>query len=95
MRKPKTIPTEEEIRAAAQTIGKLSWQARIKRYGLKSLKQKLSKAGKAAAKKGASGRPRLSDDQVKPSALYQRERRARLKAKSGQKREDGKYGKTS
>ena len=36
-----------------------------------------SAAGKAAKN---SGRPRLPDDQVTPIALYQRERRARLKA---------------
>jgi hypothetical protein len=95
MKKSKTTLNQEMIRAAAQTIGKLSWQARLKRYGLKSLKQKLSEAGKAAAKKEVSGRPRLADDQVKPSALYQRERRARLKAKQGQKKGSGKYVKTN
>jgi hypothetical protein len=42
----------------------------------------LSVAGKIAARKGVSGRPRLPDDQVKPNTLHQREHRARLKAKS-------------
>ena len=59
-------------------MGKRSWKARLKRYGIKKLKQKLSAAGKAAKR---SGRPRLPDSEVTPNALYQREGGAKLKAK--------------
>ena len=76
---------------AAKLLGKLSWKARLKRYGVKKLKQKLSAAGKAAKH---SGRPRLPDDQVKPDALYQRARRARLKAEANRKK-GGRDGKAS
>jgi hypothetical protein len=41
----------------------------------------MSAAGKAAAEKGVSGRPRMADDKVKPNTLYQRARRAKLKAR--------------
>lgn len=68
---------EDQVSQAASLMGKRSWKARLKRYGVKKLKQKLSAAGKAAKR---SGRPRLPDNQVKPNTLYQRERRARLKA---------------
>jgi hypothetical protein len=68
----------EQVSQAASLMGKRSWKARLKRYGVLKLKQKLSAAGKAAKH---SGRPRLPDDQVKPNTLYQRARRARLKAK--------------
>jgi hypothetical protein len=81
---------EDQVSQAARLMGKRSWKARLKRYGIRKLKQKLSAAGKAA--KG-SGRPRLPDDQVKPNALYQRTRRARLKAEVNQKKggkDDGK-----
>jgi len=76
MDKSKTIP--RTIHQAARELGKRSWPARLKRYGIKKLKQKLSAAGKAAKH---SGRPRLPDNQVKPNTLYQRERRERLMAK--------------
>jgi hypothetical protein len=76
MDKPKT--TSPQVQRAASMLGKRSWPARLKRYGIKKLKQKLSAAGKAAKR---SGRPRLPDDQVKPNTLYQRERRARMKGK--------------
>jgi hypothetical protein len=75
MDKAKTTPPQ--VQRAASLMGKRSWRARLKRYGVKKLKQKLSAAGKAAKH---SGRPRLPDDQVKPDALYQRARRERLKA---------------
>lgn len=68
---------KEQVSQAASLLGKRSWKARLKRYGVRKLKQKLSAAGKAAKH---SGRPRLPDNKVKPSALYQRERRANLKA---------------
>ncbi len=76
MNKSKTTP--RRIQQAARELGKRSWQARLKRYGAKKVKQQLSAAGKAAKH---SGRPRLPDNQVKPNTLYQRARRARLKAK--------------
>ena len=65
------------LNQAASLMGKRSWQARKRRYGDKKLKQLMSAAGRAAMR---SGRPRLPDNQVKPNTLYQRERRARLKA---------------
>ena len=65
------------VSEAARLMGQMSWKAKLKRFGIRQLKQKLSAAGKAAKN---SGRPRLPDDQVKPSALYQRERREKLKA---------------
>ena len=68
----------DEVNQAASLMGKRSWKARLKRYGVKKLKQKLSAAGKAAKR---SGRPRLPDSEVTPNALYQRARRAKLKAK--------------
>jgi hypothetical protein len=70
--------TPRRIQQAARQLGKRSYPARLKRYGAKKLKQQLSAAGKAAKH---SGRPRLPDDQVKPNTLYQRARRAGLKAK--------------
>jgi hypothetical protein len=78
MRQSASDKDKKEVNQAAKLLGKRSWQARLKRYGVKKLKQKLSEAGKAAKR---SGRPRLPDDQVKPDALYQRARRERLKAK--------------
>ena len=84
MKRP--VNDNDEVNQAASLMGKRSWEARVKRYGMKKLKQKLSAAGKAAKN---SGRPRLPDDQVKPIALYQRERRARLKAE-GKPKERGK-----
>ena len=76
---------QDDLRYAATLLGKRSWQERLKRYGEKQLRAKLSAAGKTAAKTGASGRPRLPDDQVKPGSLYQRERRQRMKAEAKQK----------
>ena len=71
---------KEAISQAATMLGKLSYPARLKRYGKRKLTAKLSAAGKAAAEKGVSGRPRLPDDKVKPNTLYQRARRERLRA---------------
>ena len=90
MEKPKDTPPQ--VQRAASMLGKRSWQARLKRYGVKKLKQKLSAAGKAAKR---SGRPRLPDDQVKPNTLYQRERRERLKAKTKSKKGGIRHGKDS
>jgi hypothetical protein len=64
MDEPKTTPLW--IQQAARELGKRSWQARLKRYGKRELKQLLSTAGKAAKR---SGRPHLPDDQVKQSTL--------------------------
>lgn len=75
MDKSKTTPPQ--VQRAASLMGKRSWEARLKRYGVKKLKQKLSAASKIAKR---SGRPRLPDDQVKPNTLYQRGRRERMKA---------------
>ena len=69
---------------AASLLGKRSWQARLEKYGIKKLKEKLGEAGKKATR---SGRPRLPDDQVKPSTLYQRARRERLKADAPARKE--------
>jgi hypothetical protein len=86
----KPAPTDnDQVSQAASLMGKRSWQARKKRYGLKKLKQQLSAAGKAAKH---SGRPRLPDDQVKPSALYQRARRERLRLKKPPKAKTTKGG---
>jgi hypothetical protein len=74
---------KDEVNQAASLMGKRSWQARVKRYGVRKLKQKLSAAGKAAKR---SGRPRLPDSEVTPSALYQRARRARLKVEAKSKK---------
>ena len=91
MDKSKTTPPR--IRQAARELGKRSWPARLKRYGIRKLKQKLSAAGKAAANR--SGRPRLPDDQVKPNTLYQRKRRATLKAQAKRMKGRIKHGKNS
>jgi hypothetical protein len=80
---------DDEIRRVASLMGKRGWKARVKKYGLKALKDRMRKIGR-----NAPGRPRLADDQVKPSALYQRKRRARLRAKQGQKKGGVKHGKT-
>ena len=80
---------------AASLLGKRSYPARLKRYGKRGLKAKLSAAGKAAAEKGVSGRPRLPDSKVKPATLYQRERRARLRAEAKSKKGGRKRGKSN
>ena len=68
--------TDDSISEVASLMGKRSWKARVRKFGLKKLQEHMRKVGKQA-----TGRPRLPDDQVKPSAFYQRERRARLKGK--------------
>ena len=67
--------TKDLITKAASLLGKRSWKARVKKHGLKELQERMRKVGKKAA-----GRPRLPDYKVKPATLYQRERRARLRA---------------
>lgn len=79
---------KDDLSYAATLLGKRSWQERLKRYGKRKLRAKLSEAGKAAARIGASGRPRLPDHKVKPASLYQRERRARLRAEAKMKRKE-------
>ena len=62
------------INEAASLLGKRSWKARLKRFGLKRLQEMAAETGR---KHG--GRPRLPDNQVSKAALYQRARRERLK----------------
>jgi hypothetical protein len=89
----KQTDTEDATSQAAVLLGKRSYDARLKRHGARKLKALMSAAGKAAAEKGVSGRPRLPDDKVKPNTLYQRARRegfraekqAKFKAKKGAK----------
>ena len=76
---------KETVSQAAHLLGKRSWKVRLERFGLKTLQQKMRKVGK-----NATGRPRLPDDQVKPNTLYQRERRARLRAEAKLKKERAK-----
>jgi hypothetical protein len=70
---------------AASLLGKRSWKARLQKYGLKGMKEIFSEGGKKA-----TGRPRMPGSKVKPATLYQRERRARLKARTRVKK--GKKG---
>jgi hypothetical protein len=67
----------DEVSRVASLMGKRGWKARLKKYGLKKLQEHMRQVGKKA-----TGRPRLPDDQVKPNTLYQRERRARLRAEA-------------
>jgi len=69
-------------------MGKKGWRAKVKKYGLKKLQEHMREVGKKA-----TGRPRLPDDQVKPNTLYQRERRARLRAEAKLKKGEKQYGK--
>jgi len=66
---------DDSISKSASLMGKRSWKARVKKYGLKKLREHMRSVGEKA-----TGRPRLPDDQVKPNSLYQRKRRERLKA---------------
>jgi len=43
----------------------------------------------------ATGRPRLADNDVTPGALYQRKRRARLRAEAKLKKGESDHGKNS
>jgi hypothetical protein len=87
--------SKEAISQAAVLLGKRSYDARLKRHGARKLKALMSAAGKAAAEKGVSGRPRLPDDKVKPNTLYQRARRQRLKAEKEAKFKAQKGAKTA
>ena len=78
--------SKDVLRQAASLLGKRSYPARLKRYGKRKLKAKLSAAGKAAAEKGVSGRPRLPDSKVQAATLYRRERRAQLRAEAKMKK---------
>ena len=86
---------KDVLHEAASLLGKRSYPARLKKYGPKKLKAKLSAAGKAAGKSGNSGRPRLRDHKVKPASLYQRERRARLREEAKLKKGGRKDGEKS
>ena len=91
MKKPHK--SKEAISEAAQLLGSLGYRARVKRHGVRKVKAQMSAAGKAAAEKGVSGRPRMPDANVKPNTLYQRARRARLKATKQAKSKQQKGGK--
>jgi len=69
--------SDHTISQVASLMGKKGWKARIKKYGLKKLQEHMREVGKKA-----TGRPRLADNEVTPGALYQRERRARLRAEA-------------
>ena len=84
--------TKDAVSQAARLLGGLGYAARVKRHGTRKVKAQMSAAGKAAALKGVSGRPRLPDDKVKPNTLYQRERRARLRAEARRKKGGTKNG---
>ena len=47
--------TEREVRNAGAVLGALSWQSRLKRFGLPQLREQLSSVGKLG------GRPRKAD----------------------------------
>ena len=68
-----------KINEAASLLGKRSWKARVERFGLKRLQEMAAEMGRKYG-----GRPRLPDDQVTPAALYQRERRERLKQQAAE-----------
>jgi hypothetical protein len=76
--------TDDAISRAASEMGRRGWKARVKKYGLKKLQEHMRGVGK-----NATGRPKLPEDQVKPGTLYQRERRARLKAEQKTKKRKG------
>ena len=87
MSRKRPNPPKQEVTEAASLLGKLSWQARVKRFGIERLREHARQMGK---KHG--GRPRLRDDQVSRAALYQRARRERLKkeaAKAARKAQKG------
>jgi hypothetical protein len=67
--------TDETFSKVASLMGKRGWKARVKKYGKKALQERMREIGRKSG-----GRPRLPDSKVKPATLYQRERRARLRA---------------
>jgi hypothetical protein len=69
--------TDDAISKVASLMGKRGWKARVKKHGLKKLQERMRKIGRESG-----GRPRLPDSKVKPATLYQRERRARLRAEA-------------
>jgi len=73
------------INEAASLLGKRSWKARLKRFGLKRLQEMAAEMGRKYG-----GRPRLPDDQVTQAALYQRARRERLKQQAAEAARKGK-----
>ena len=78
------------INEAASLLGKRSWKARLKRFGLKRLQEMAAEMGRKYG-----GRPRLPDDQVTPAALYQRARRERLKQEAAKGSLKNRHGKES
>lgn len=80
-------PNRSQVNEAASLLGKRSWKARLKRFGLKRLQEMAAEMGRKYG-----GRPRLPDDQVSKAALYQRARRERLKqeaAKAAREKQKG------
>ncbi len=80
---------QKEIQQFTSWLGKRSYSARLKRLGL----ERLQEIARENGRKG--GRPRLPDDQLSQSALYQRARQARLKqqaAKAGSKKNERQKG---
>ena len=73
------------INEAASLLGKRSWKARLKRFGLKRLQEMAAEMGRKYG-----GRPRLPDHQVTQAALYQRARRERLKQQAAEAARKGK-----
>jgi len=69
--------TDVAISEVASLMGKRGWKARVKKYGLKNLQERMRKIGRESG-----GRRRLPDNKVKPATLYQRKRRARLRAEA-------------
>jgi hypothetical protein len=63
----KQTDMKDAISQAAHLLGKRSYPAREKRYGKRKVKAQMSAAGKAAAEKGVSGRPRMADDKLSPT----------------------------
>ena len=76
------MTAEQTISKVASLMGKRGWKARIEKYGLEKIQENMREVGLHS-----QGRPRMPDGQVKPNSLYQRERRARLRAKRNQKEE--------
>jgi len=74
-----------KINEAASLMGKRSWKARVKRFGIEKLRQMAAEMGRKS-----KGRPRLPDDKVKPAALYQRARRERSKKEAAEAARKGK-----
>jgi hypothetical protein len=80
---------DDTISRVASLMGKRGWKARVEKYGKKALQERMREIGRRA-----TGRPRLPDSKVKPASLYQRERRARLRAEAKLKKGEKQHGKS-